>query len=196
MGFGVGMSGAGSFSLSLALNKLLETNFSYKECMEIAAKAEIHCGTGLGTVMTQQYFGFMIGEEPYPSKTAEIIPCEEDTVVCAFMQPIETGKIIRDAEWKKKINQIGLQCMKEIVKDKTIKKFIELSRHFTLETGLASSQLVEIMQIVPQASMAMLGQTLFAVVKSNEANEIKNIFDKFANTVKIVKLGTKAASII
>lgn len=196
VGFGFGMSGAGSFSFSLALNDALKAGKSYTECMQLAAAAEIECGTGLGTVMTQQYCGFLIGEAPYPSRSARRVECVEDTVVCCFLEAIETGKIIRDAGWKEKINAIGNECMEEINKDPTIPKFRELARHFTFETGLASEAVRRIMNEVDTASMAMLGQTLYAVVRRSEASAIEQAFRKYTEHTQVVPLGNRAAMVL
>lgn len=196
VGFGFGMSGAGSFSFSLALNEALSAGKTYTECMQSAAEAEIHCGTGLGTVMTQQYAGFLIGEAPYPSRSARRISCDEDTVVCCFLEAIETGKIIRDSSWKEKINAVGKECMEDINNTPTVSRFRELSRHFTLTTGLASEPVKKIMEAVDTASMAMLGQTLFALVKSSEADAIEKEFRKFTSHTQMVKLGDRAAMVL
>lgn len=196
VGFGVGMSGAGSFSFSLALNEALKAGKSYTECMQIAAAAEIASGTGLGTVMTQQYSGFLIGTTPYPSRSARQIPCEEDTVVCCFLEAIETGSIIRNAGWKDTINAVGAECMEEINRDPTIPTFTKLARHFTLETGLASAPVRMIMAEVPSASMAMLGQTLYAVVRKNEAAEVEQIFRRHTERTQVVPLGDRAAMVV
>jgi pantoate kinase len=196
VGYGFGMSGAGSFSFSLALNAALGAGKSYKECMQIAADAEIFCGTGLGTVMTQQFSGFLIGEEPYPSRSARQIKCTEDTVVCCFLDPIETSSIIRDSGWKERINSVGQECMVEINRQPTIPNFRNLARHFTLTTGLASEPVKKIMDDVKSASMAMLGQTLFAIVHGEEAPEIEARFRKHTQRTCVAKLGQRAAMVV
>jgi len=196
VGYGLGMSGAGSFSFSLALNAALGAGKSYTECMQIAADAEIFCGTGLGTVMTQQFYGFLIGEQPYPSRSAKQIKCSEDTVVCCFLDPIETSSIIRDSNWKERINSAGSECMIEINRTPTIDNFIKLSRHFTLTTGLASPAVQKIMEEVNCASMAMLGQTLFAVVHNSEAAKVEAQLRKFTDRTYVARLGNRAACVI
>lgn len=196
VGYGLGMSGAGSFSFSLALNSALSAGKSYHECMQIAAEAEIFCGTGLGTVMTQQFYGFLVGEEPYPSRSARRIECSEDTVVCCFLDPIKTSSIIRDSGWKDRINAVGKECMVEINRDPTIPNFRRLSRQFTFSTGLASDPVQKIMREVETASMAMLGQTLFAVVDESEAALVEAHFRKYTERTCVSKLGRKPASLI
>lgn len=196
VGYGFGMSGAGSFSLSLALNEALGANMSYRECMQIAADAEIACKTGLGTVMTQQFSGFLIGEEPYPSRVARQVACSEDSVVCCFLDPIKTSSIIADRSWKERINSVGLECMVEINSTPTVARFRELSRYFTLATGLASDRVRQIMEEVESASMAMLGQTLYAVVNRSETPDIEARFRMYTDRVTTVPLGDRAAMVI
>lgn len=196
VGYGFGMSGAGSFSFSLALNAALAAGRSYHECMQIAAEAEIFCGTGLGTVMTQQFYGFLIGEEPYPSRSARRIECSESAVVCCFLDSIKTSSIIRDGRWKERINAVGGECMIEINRSPTIDNFRKLSRHFTFTTGLASEPVLRIMRDVEAASMAMLGQTLFAVVHESEAASIEKHFRRYSERTYTCALGRRAAMVL
>jgi pantoate kinase len=196
VGYGLGMSGAGAFSLSLALNKTLGSKRSFQECAQIATEAEIFCGTGLGTVMNQQFCGFLIGNEPYPSRSSRQISCPEDTVVCCFLNPIETGSIIRDPGWKDRINSIGKECMLEINRNPSIPNFTLLARHFALSTGLANATLQGIMDDVKVACMAMLGQTLFAVVRGEDANEVAEQFRRYSPRVQISKLGDRPALVL
>jgi pantoate kinase len=196
VGYGLGMSGAGSFSLSLALNQVLGAKLSYHECMSIAAAAEIACGTGLGSVMNQQYAGFLIGDQPYPSRSSTQHPCAEDTVVCGFLNPIATGSIIRDGGWKDKINTIGGRCMEEIRANPSLPHFIELARHFTTATGLASPAVSAILSAVPEASMAMLGETVFAVCKADDAPRIESTLRPLVASVTISGLATRGAHLI
>jgi len=196
VGYGLGMSGAGAFSLSLALNSALGGKRSYQQCAQIATEAEIFCGTGLGTVMNQQFCGFLIGNEPYPSRSARQIICPEDKVVCCFLNPIETGSIIRDPGWKDRINSIGKECMSEINRDPNIPNFTLLARHFALSTGLANDTLRAIMDDVKVACMAMLGQTLFAVVRGEDANTVAEQFRRYSPRVQISGLGDRPALVL
>src|SRR3989344_9111736 len=68
IGYGLGLSGAGAFSLSKALNKALGTKLKEKDVVDIAMRAEIEAGTGLGDVVAEQFNGMIIGLLPFPSK--------------------------------------------------------------------------------------------------------------------------------
>jgi pantoate kinase len=173
VGYGMGMSGAGAFSLSLALNDVFKVGLSFEDCMQIAVESEIESGTGLGDVIAQKYHGVMMGLPPYPSRDVEVIPSEKKVVACGFFEPLETAKIIRDAKWKDRINEVGEECMRELTKEKSAEKFIELSRHFTFETGLAGKLVKQALKDIPQTSMAMLGQSIFLLAETEaEAKEL------------------------
>ena len=58
VGYGLGSSGAVALSLAFALNKALGTNLSRTKIGQIAHIAEIHCKTGLGTVLSSYHGGF------------------------------------------------------------------------------------------------------------------------------------------
>ncbi len=194
IGYGLGMSGAGAFSLALALNELLEHGLSYSECMELAVLAEIESGTGLGDVVAQQFTGVMIGMPPYPSRSVELLPHQNEKVVCAFFEPLDTGKIIRDADCKKRINQAGARAMAALLAERTLTHFMGLCRAFTFETGLASPQLQEVLQAVPESSMAMLGQTAFAL--TNDYRRIEAEFRRFTNRVVVSELASFPARVL
>ncbi len=194
IGYGMGMSGAGAFSLALAINALLDSPRSASECMELAVSAEIESGTGLGDVVAQQFAGIMIGLEPYPSRTVEIIPSAAKWVVCAFFEPLETKKIIRDERWKELINRIGGECMRDLLREKSVANFMHLSRRFTLETGLANETVREVLEAVPESSMAMLGQTAFAVTDDPEA--LTKRFSSFTDDIIVSALAEHGARVL
>lgn len=193
IGYGMGMSGAGAFSLSLALNELVGSSLSYKQCMEIARGCEIRCGTGLGDVVAQQFPGVMIGLPPYPSMDVQLIEGEQKYVACAFFEPLSTESIIRNPDWVERINRIGGECMRLLEKDCTRKNFMELSRKFALETELASQQVQAVMQQVPGSSMAMLGQSVFILCSSVEEGMLA--FEPYAEHVIVAEIAISGASV-
>lgn len=194
IGYGLGLSGAGALSLAYALDKLFGTKLSKEEKLEIAKEAEIACGTGLGDVVAEQFPGLMIGNKPYPSTTITQIDCPAKEIVFGFFSPIETKKIIRSEEWKKKINKIGLECMEEIENEKTTGKFMELSRKFTMETGLATPEIKKAMEKIPGSSMSMLGETIF--IPTSEPEKVEKELKKYCKRTFIGKVATKGVRAI
>lgn len=194
IGYGLGISGAGALSLSIALNKLFRTKLKKQEVLEIAKEAEIFCGTGLGDVVAEQFAGVMMGKKPYPSKTIARILAKEKFVVLGFFNPIVTKKIIRSKEWKRKINRIGLECMRGINKKKTMAKFVELCRKFTLESGLATRQIRRVMKKMGGASMSMLGETIF--IPTAKPKKVQRELQKYCKRTMIARIATKGAGLL
>jgi pantoate kinase len=194
VGYGMGMSGAGAFSLALALNQVSNSKLSYDDCMFVAMRSEIKAGTGLGDVIAQKYHGLMIGLPPFPSRNVEVINSSKKYVACGFFAPISTGKIIRDSSWKEKINSVGSECMAELEKDKSYKKFIELCRYFSLETGLASPEVRKVMGKLPESSMAMLGQSVF--VLTDKEQEAHSLLKPYCERIEVSEISTKGAHVI
>ncbi|MEK6957882.1 MAG: hypothetical protein AABW99_02815 [archaeon] len=194
IGFGLGISGAGALSLSLCLNKLLGTEFSKKTITEIATRAEIECGTGLGDVRAENYAGFLMGKKPYPSKSALRIKCREKFIVLGFFRAIETKKIIHSAYWKRKINRSGEKGMKALSKNKSMRAFIRESRAFSLESGLATQRIRKIMRAIPEASMAMLGETAF--IPTNNPEMALSRLKKYCKKTMVAGIALNGAGIL
>ena len=194
IGYGLGLSGAGALSLSMALNEALSTKLPQKKALEIAKKAEISAGTGLGDVIAEQHHGLMMGKKPYPSKKVEIIPIKENFAVLGFFSPIKTSNIIRNSEWKQKINKAGEKAMQKFGRKKNFSSFIECCREFTIETGLASRAVERFMEKVPDSSQAMLGQTVFAL--TNNPTKTGKEFKKHCRRVAVTKIAGKGAMVL
>ena len=191
IGYGLGISGAGALSLAIALNTLFKTKLGKNEITQIAKRAEIECGTGLGDVIAENYSGLLMGKKPYPSKSAEQIKCKEKFVVLGFFGPIKTKKIIRSASWRKKINRIGKWCMGKIAKNRNMESFIGLCRVFTIESGLATPKIRRVMEELDGASMSMLGETVF--VPTNNPLQVQRTLRKFCKRTMVAKISTKWA---
>jgi pantoate kinase len=194
IGYGLGISGAGALSLSIALNRALLLGLSKKEVLEIAKKAEIENGTGLGDVVAEQFSGAMMGLLPYPSKKIAKIPCRFRYVVLGFFAPLSTKKIITSKKWKNKINKAGKVCMKEMHRKKSFLNFVFLSRYFTKETGLVSPKLRKALEFFPFGSMAMLGQTIF--IPTHDPKRIEGELRKFTKETMIAKVAKCGAKVI
>ncbi|VVC00287.1 Pantoate kinase [uncultured archaeon] len=193
IGYGLGISGAGALSLTIALNNSFSAGLTKAQVLEIAKKAEIKCGTGLGDVVAEQFAGLIMGRKPYPSKGIERIKCREKYIVLGFFRPISTKKIIRSRKWKLKINKVGLECMREIEKEKTMGKFTELSREFTLQSGLGTPEILRAMEKIPGASMSMLGETIF--LPTSKPEKMKMALKKICKRAMIAKIAAKGAGL-
>ena len=194
IGFGLGMSGAGALSLSLAVNSYLGEPCSREDCLEFAKGADIEAGCGLGDAVAAQFHGFILGQRPYPSKTASIISGEGWYLTCAFFDPIATSSIINDSEWKARIDTAGKRGMERLYEEFSPRTFIRESRVFAEAVGLASEELQAVLRAVPEASMAMLGQTAFVLTES--AVEGIERLQQFSDSLLTTKLASQGARVL
>lgn len=171
MGQGFGMSAAGALSATLALTKI--TNVSQSEAMKAAHFAEVKLKTGLGDVMACCFGGIEIRKNAGlpPWGIIEHIPGSFDLVLCVVGKKLDTKKILSDASKANKIMDYGKYCTKKLLEKPSVENLFSLSQVFTKKTGLADKQVVEAINDANRfgmASMCMLGNSVFAMGKTNE----------------------------
>lgn len=188
-GCGFGSSGAGALSLSLALNEVFNLNLSRLEAAQIAHVAEVECQTGLGTVIAETFGGLEIRVKQGAPSVGQIesIPIDEDYVVaCLDLGSISTKKILTDEAFRQRINRFGGNLVDELTKHPSPDNFMVLSRKFAEYVGLISKRLRAVLEEADSAglicSMAMLGETVFSVVKRDQVKEVQEIFSKHASS--------------
>ena len=188
-GCGFGSSGAGALSLALVLNKVFNLNLSRLEAAQIAHVAEVECKTGLGTVIAETFGGLEIRVKQGAPGVGQIesIPIDEDYVVaCLDLGSISTKKILTDETFRQRINRFGGNLVDELTKNPSPGNFMVLSRKFAEHAGLISKRLRAVLEETDSAgltcSMAMLGETVFSIVKRDQVKEVQEIFSKHASS--------------
>ncbi len=196
IGHGFGSSGAGALSLALALNEVFNLNLSRLEAAQIAHVAEVECKTGLGTVTAETAGGLEIRVEPGAPGVGQIksIPINENCVVaCLSFGPLSTKNILTNKSFRKRINEFGGDLVDELAKHPTTRNFIEFSRRFAENVGLISKRLRAVLQETDSAgltcSIAMLGETVFSIVRQDGVEEVSRIFGKHASEGKMIVAG-------
>jgi pantoate kinase len=103
-------------------------------------------------------------------------------VISKTLGEIETSKIIEDPLWKNRINQTGKNLLDILLKNPDPQTFLKLSRKFAEETALMNCELLEVVEILEEetmgASMAMLGNTAFALSKTPDTSVEGTIISK------------------
>lgn len=157
LGCGFGLSGASAVATAFLSEK------PAIELYDLAHVAEVVNLTGLGTVATQAFGGLVI------RKTAS---CPSKIVIERYawnyeldflsLGSISTREVLQE---RKDIAEIGRRWLKEFLKDVSLKNLFRCSKGFAEETGLIEpvKDLVEAVEAMGgMASMAMLGETVFA----------------------------------
>lgn len=193
IGCGFGSSGAGALSLALALNTVLDLNLSQLEAAQIAHISEVECKTGLGTVIAETFGGLEVRVKTGGPGVGKIesIPVKQDYVVaCLNLGSMSTKSILADDTFRKRINEFGGNLVYELVRHPTTRNFMEFSRKFAEHVGLISKRVRAVFEetdgVGLKCSMAMLGETVFSVVKRDRVEEIREIFNRHARSERNV----------
>lgn len=166
LGAGFGVSGAVSLGSALAANQLFGRQLSMNEVTTIAHGAEVEAETGLGDVVAQAHGGIPIRLEPGGPQHGKIdaIPTRTRVEYVSFGELSTADVLSDDTEY---ITRAGTEALSRVVQEPTISSFIYASRRFARETELLTPRVSEAIRAVSdaggQASMAMLGDTVFAL---------------------------------
>ena len=182
IGAGFGTSAASALSLTLALNDFLNLGYSNELCGQIAYVAEVNLGAGLGDVIAQTGNGLVLRTKPGAPGIGEIKSFNHDVYIAyKTFGPIETSEIITDPNHKKIISEVALKYLELFEEEPTLDNFLEFSNKFSRETNLMSDEVkkqieyFESMDDILGSSMAMLGNTVFALSYNEDVFKTLNI---------------------
>jgi len=180
VGAGYGASAAGSLSAALAFSEAADLGLSMNEVGRIVHEAEIVNGTGLGTVGPILTGGFVITRKSGGPGVAVIdrIPASRELIVIsACIGPISTKKALRSKNLRRRVNILGREAFRSIVRDIRPSNFMKASKEFAFGLGLMSPQtarLIEVMEAAGAigATQNMLGQAVHAIADERSAKTV------------------------
>ena len=178
IGAGFGTSAASALSLTLALNEFLNLGYSLELCGQIAHMAEVNLGAGLGDVIAQTGCGMVLRTSPGAPGIGEIKSFETDAAIAwKCFGGIETSSVISDSHYRDVISDVGLKYLEFFEEKSSLKNFLDFSYNFSNETNLMSGEVKELADYLNScpdilgSSMAMLGNTVFAIAQDGDAFE-------------------------
>ena len=181
---GFGASASGAIGLSLALNEFLDTKFPEIYLYQLAHKAEVIQGGGLGDVI-----GLLQGGWEYRVKAgapgvglAKNILENSYKVASLSLGAIETKSVIKNEKWKQQINKVGHLFLKGFFDNPTISNFATVSKQFSITSYLATPDVLRLMQDMENEDVLvgqiMLGNGIFIVYKN------KSVLSKLENLIE------------
>ena len=181
IGQGFGMSAASALSATLALAKIL--GCSNIDAMKAAHCAEVQLKTGLSDVLASCFGGIEVRKEAGlpPWGLIEHIPGKYDLVLCVVGKKMDTKKILFDKTKTSRIVDYGKYCTKKLLEKPSIENFFSLSQTFTKKTELADKRVLEAINVANKfgmASMCMLGNSVFAIGKTDELCKVLSPYGK------------------
>ncbi len=166
LGAGFGVSGALALGVAIATNRVLDRGLSENELITIAHGAEVQAGTGLGDVVAQAKGGIPIRLEaggPHHN-VLDAIPARA-RVEYIHYDELSTESVLE--ERGEQLTSAGEKALSLVVQEPTLSSFIYASRGFAREAELLTPRIASVIDDVSddggQASMAMLGETVFAL---------------------------------
>ncbi|ELZ05638.1 GHMP kinase [Natrialba chahannaoensis JCM 10990] len=166
LGAGFGISGAMALGTALAANRVFGCKLSRNELVTIAHGAEVQAETGLGDVVAQDCGGIPIRLEPGGPQENKLdaIPARARVEYVSFGELSTADVLAGDTE---QLTAAGTEALSRVVEEPTLLSFMYASRLFAREAELVTEQVAhtigDVTDVNGQASMAMLGETVFAL---------------------------------
>ena len=166
IGSGFGVSGAMALGTALAVNEAFDRRLSVNELVTIAHGAEVQAGTGLGDVVAQAHGGVPIRLEPGgpQDNLLDAIPAR-GPIEYHTLGELSTEEVISGNT--DLLDQAGKRGLSRVVEEPTLSSFMRASRQFAREAELLTPEVRDVILDVNEAggdaSMAMLGQTVFSI---------------------------------
>ena len=163
---GFGVSGAMALGTALAANAAFDRALSRNELVTIAHGAEVQAGTGLGDVVAQAAGGVPIRLEPgAPGEgLLDAVP-ERGIVEYVSFGELSTPRVLGGET--DRLDEAGARALSALVRSPTLETVAFASRRFAREAELLTPQVEGAIRAVNavdgEASMAMLGETVFAI---------------------------------
>lgn len=178
---GFGMSAAGSLSASIALAGLL--GLDIQRAFEAAHRAEVLHKCGFGDVPAIHRGGVTVRKRPGLPPHGEVLRIDgaPDIVLCVVGEERLTKEVLSDPGKLQRINEHGGRCVDALLRNPSVENLMRLSSSFAFDSGLATKQVllaIEAASKVGMASMAMLGNAVFAV---GDVKVLKDVLSDFGN---------------
>ncbi|MHA1952970.1 MAG: hypothetical protein ACW96U_03390, partial [Candidatus Heimdallarchaeaceae archaeon] len=170
-----GASASGALGSSFALRDFLDLDINEKYLYGVAHIAEINEGGGLGDVLALYQGGYEIRTRegaPFIGNAENIIT-NGYKIATLSLGEIATKAIIKNPNWKEKINNIGKVLIENLIAEPTISNFATVSQQFSITSFLATPEIIEYMKNLGNEDVLvgqiMLGNGIFLLYK-NDSN--------------------------
>jgi pantoate kinase len=159
VGYGFGASGGATLATVLAANETAALGNSREELVDVAHRAEVKAGTGLGDVFIQNRGGLVwnTGDGRQSAEATE-------SIEYSALGGIATEDVLSDEQTIERIRDVGQNSLSQFSPGEPLRDLIDLSWTFAQQTGLATEQVTDEVRRVERAggvaSMAMVGETV------------------------------------
>jgi pantoate kinase len=166
IGAGFGVSGAFALGAAFAANAAVSRTHTENELIAAAHRAEVESGTGLGDVVAQARGGVPVRLEPGAPGHGELdgVPARSRVEYVTFGD-LSTETVLSGDTTR--LSRAGERALAGLLDEPTLPRLMAESRRFAEDAGLLTDRVTEAVAAVTdaggEASMAMLGETVFAL---------------------------------
>lgn len=166
VGAGFGVSGAAALGTAFAATAASDRRRLADELVAIAHRADVEAGTGLGDVVAQARGGVPVRLAPGapPHGRVDAIPARRRVEYVSFGGLSTETVLSGDTE---ALTAAGERALEAVTTDPSLGQVMETARGFVRETDLYTEQVSAAVRTVREnggeASMAMLGETVFGL---------------------------------
>ena len=206
IGMGFGTSASIAFTALLALFRIADRGISIREACRMVHEIEVKCKTGLNSEagFLSEGLILVLNEGAPPKVKVDSIPVPHDSmIVSVAASSFKEPKLFGDPSRLKRIEEVGDRKLEEVLENPTPENFLEKSREFALEAGLATKRVQEIFEELEKLRVIgyaqnMIGEACHALVLKKDVKRIeerlRNIFPEYL--VKFFEIGSMIRSSI
>jgi pantoate kinase len=180
VGCGLGASGAATLATTLAAAERFELGLDRAACVDVAHRAEVAAGTGLGDVFVQDAGGVVwntgagVGHRVAPA-----------TVEYETFGGIATSEVLGDEATLERVRERGRAALADLDPEGPVPALFDRSWTFARETGLPTDAVRRAVERClaagDRATMAMVGETVVAAGGSG----------RLANRTRVAERGAR-----
>lgn len=162
LGHGFGASGAATLATAVAANAEFDLGLERESLVERAHHAEVEAGTGLGDVFIQDAGGLLWSADGDRHRVEVDAAVEYST-----FGSVSTSEALGDDQTMARVREVGAELLDRLPDEPDLRTVTALSWEFAKRTDLVTDRVEREVERVRdaggEASMAMLGETVFGV---------------------------------
>lgn len=188
IGCGFGASGAATLAVALAADEEFQLDLDRDQLIAAAHVAEVKCGTGLGDVVPQSLGGVVTRVEAGAPGLGTFGSIDETaSIEYTSFGGLDTTEVLGDEDIMGNVNRAGEEALDSLLENPGLEELVRLSWRFARDTGLPTERVENEVERINQegglASMAMLGETVFAVGGDNGLENQTEIAEEGARVI-------------
>lgn len=180
IGAGFGVSASIALTTILALFKVADRGITLREACRLVHEIEVECRTGLNSEagFLSEGLVLVLGWGSPSRLILDSIPIPRDSLIISISaSSLGSSRLLESRERLRAVEEVGDRKLEEILRHPTPENFLQKSKEFAVEAGLATEEVQEIfeeLERLPVIGYAqnMLGRACHALALKKRADEV------------------------